>query len=412
MDLCVPSRDDKRRRVEAVFRPLSSAEVAISNAELDAAPIELAALELVSLWLGHCDLLHCEVSSWAWHGICTSPTIWGALCDVVWEEKVYVPDTIRSMRRMKPRRAFREAIVDSKRCHITREELLMFSWWSRMKASAGEHFTDSDAWWSSAPERQRVLQFHADHTTSWSAGAAGEQKTGGTWRFVPRCCGRAQGEWGRGVFDGGSGQDEVSGSSAVAREHEPQFGSFLRGRPRLAMRETPTKVVLRHTATWGFVLDSCWAVQTSWPMPGRGTDDALEDKALPLNVQNMRAEAARYNSGRTHIDPSDPDPFNGGDEPPDGLDEGGLGGNAMVQVRLGDRVVSMPLAVLQAILSRGHGSQADEGDSDSGNRSEPDDTESLPYNAPDDEGEGREREVSDGNRRESPGAAPALNGLK
>ncbi|CAK0812673.1 unnamed protein product [Prorocentrum cordatum] len=120
--------------------------------------------------------------------------------------------------------------------------------------------------------------------------------------------------------------------------HVPRFGSYIRGRPRRGMRETPTKVVFRHPETWGFVLDSCWAVHTSWPLPRRGQDPSLEDSALPMTVENMHSEAQRYNRGQ-QIDPEDPDPVDDGFEV--GLEYRGEDDSLgrLVRVRMGDQAL-------------------------------------------------------------------------
>ena len=57
-------------------------------------------------------------------------------------------------------------------------------------------------------------------------------------------------------------------------------------------RETPTKVVARHP-NWGFIMDGCWSVACSFPLPPRGEDPSLEDAALPItvDVQQVRRPA-------------------------------------------------------------------------------------------------------------------------
>merc|ERR1712182_21270 len=63
------------------------------------------------------------------------------------------------------------------------------------------------------------------------------------------------------------------------------------------MREVPTQVVLRDPVPWGFLLDSCWHVQTSFAMPRKGDDPRYEDSALPTTVQTQHTEARAYNMG-------------------------------------------------------------------------------------------------------------------
>jgi len=122
-----------------------------------------------------------------------------------------------------------------------------------------------------------------------------------TWRFVRRCCGRVDGVWGKGVFDeeGEEGWDDGT--------YEPKFGRFLRGEPLYGMQETPTNLVFRHP-NWGFLLDSCYSVHTSWRMPPLGLDPMLEDDALLMTTGNMWEEVQRFKKGQ-HIDSYDRDPI-------------------------------------------------------------------------------------------------------
>ena len=92
-----------------------------------------------------------------------------------------------------------------------------------------------------------------------------QQSTVGQWRFVEVCCGK-----------------------------QGHPGHFVR--TRHGSREVPTKVVSRHV-NWGWIMDACWSVSTSFPLPRHGVDESLEDNALPMTVQTQREEAMAYNYG-------------------------------------------------------------------------------------------------------------------
>ena len=44
----------------------------------------------------------------------------------------------------------------------------------------------------------------------------------------------------------------------------------------------------------GFIMQSCWVVYISFPMPPMGACAALEDAALDVTTETMSAEAMRY----------------------------------------------------------------------------------------------------------------------
>lgn len=269
-------------------------------------PVPEMGLELSLVVLDHVDVIHCGAVSRFWKNVGESVVVWNVLCDRCWHDKEYVPQKVRQLREIDPRFAFREALTDSKRNWIKLDELLEFRWWHRMKRSAGEHYINNDPWWNDALRAQRSFRFRPDHTAYWidpeteaEEEGNGDGWRGGTWRFVPRCCGRVDGVWGEGICDQ-SAADEGGGGG-------PKFGRFIRGKPRHGMRETPTKVVFRHP-NWGFVFDSCWDVQTLWRMPAHGSDAWLGDDALLMTVENMQQEACRYNKCQ-QIDSDDSDPF-------------------------------------------------------------------------------------------------------
>ena len=60
----------------------------------------------------------------------------------------------------------------------------------------------------------------------------------------------------------------------------------------------PQCVVRRHPETWGWILESCWTLQTSWPMPTREEEELREDLAddfLKYDATEQKLEVKNYN---------------------------------------------------------------------------------------------------------------------
>lgn len=73
-------------------------------------------------------------------------------------------------------------------------------------------------------------------------------------------------------------------------------GAFVRC--RVAGRSVPTYVVSRHASNWGWIMQSCWALYTSFPMPKQGeAGGKLDDDSLAVNINAQEAEAVAYNTG-------------------------------------------------------------------------------------------------------------------
>jgi hypothetical protein len=183
----------------------------------------------------------------------------------------YVLPVLAQVAEGRHRAAFSFAVTDSKRTWLTAEELCSLSWHGRMKEAAGEHFTDSDPWWTGATPKP-PSKYHMDGTTMRYVQAEREgdppvETRSGEWRFVKRSCGQTG-----------------------------PVGSFVRMKHRALGRETPTKIVARH-ANWGWLLDGCWSISASFPLPPKGEDLSLEDAALPVTVESQQEEAMAYNYG-------------------------------------------------------------------------------------------------------------------
>lgn len=63
-------------------------------------------------------------------------------------------------------------------------------------------------------------------------------------------------------------------------------------------REVPTYIVSRHPSNWGFLLESCWTLYTSWEMPprdGPGSDRSLLDDKLKVTMDDQWEEVSLTN---------------------------------------------------------------------------------------------------------------------
>lgn len=73
-------------------------------------------------------------------------------------------------------------------------------------------------------------------------------------------------------------------------------GTFIRA--SIGGRDVPTYVVSRHESNWGFIMQSCWAIYTSWPMPVKGNDAFFDDETRAgVTVEEQWMEVIGYNRG-------------------------------------------------------------------------------------------------------------------
>ena len=311
--------------------PPAAMQSVLSLASLHGSGMDLA--HTVAAHLGWRELLSLGRVNKFYKEICASDDLWAAECSAFWADKVFVPAKCKSLAAAgQHQKAFGEAIRDSKRTWITAEELCSLEWHGRMKEAAGEHFTDTDPWWTGEGSKP-PSRFHMDGTTTrGTAGTSGgspSQTHSGEWRFVRSTCGRTG-----------------------------PTGSFVRMKHRGLGRETPTKIVYRHK-NWGWVLDGCWSVSASFPLPPKGQDASLEDEALQVTVETQQEEAMAYNYGLSLPDERVEGGASGGEE-------GGAAGSddtdaMMVTVHMNGREISIPVHALFELVRQNQVDPADSG---------------------------------------------------
>jgi len=263
------------------------AKVARSNDASEHLPAAMSlspeVLELVGGWLPLSCLGALLATSRTTRAALDSQAAWQSRCKALWSGKALISPHISSLfLGGDPRGAVRASLEDARRNEITAEELCGTVWHCRAKRSAGKSWTKSDPWWQGRPPSQRrfvpsgeVLELRG---ASWEVSRV--DGTVAYWRFanwIPI--------W------GSKGQPEVRHVKPGERVKFHDFPSFL---------------VWRHPLNWGFVLDSPWAILTSFQLPRRGARSgpasseelklasSLLDSKLQNSVQDARLEVDFY----------------------------------------------------------------------------------------------------------------------
>mmetsp|Transcript_19661 Transcript_19661/g.60811 ORF Transcript_19661/g.60811 Transcript_19661/m.60811 type:complete len:355 (+) Transcript_19661:62-1126(+) len=211
----------------------------------------------------------------AWHKLFDSS-------DFVWREQwlrrlggyAYLPRFLSEME-ASPKETLKAAVLDEKRTELTFEELTDLEWRFRFKRAAGQSWMAVDPYWCDRPATR--VTFHPDGTTSRTGflthGAAVDDDSSSRSDF------RITWRWGN------------STSSAPASGKAP----CDRVRANVDGQDVPTYVASRHPVHKGFVMQSCWALYTAFPMPGPGQDPFLDDEALEVGFEQQAREALEYN---------------------------------------------------------------------------------------------------------------------
>jgi len=216
------------------------------------------------------DVLSCGMVNRRWYSASQENQIWGVLCEALWRDKVYVPKQIRGMANGNPRQAYVESLRDARRQYPTLDELLEFSWCFRFKKSAGPHWIQIDPYWTldhkgSSIASTIIRKFKAD----------GSLERLDTHEAMRSFAGEAKFKW-------------------AVRETTDGDKRFVK---RIQVNHFPSYVISRHSRNWGFLMQSCWVLWTSFPMPAPGIDKFLDDGHLEVRVDDQIEEVHRYNFG-------------------------------------------------------------------------------------------------------------------
>ena len=248
---------------------------------------DASALFQVFRFLGAEDLSRASCVAKPWSTAAGSPGLWKPLCESLWESKVHVAQEARDLLASgEAHRAYVVSIEDSRRQRLTMEEITSYTWFHRMKASAGQGWLESDPYWLGKPSNQRRFTENGDMAciTPSDPDAGVEIRQ---WRWV---------------------------SSGGGRTGSEQ-GSFIRH--SVNGRDRPTQMISRHPRNWGWIMQNCWSITCSFPLPLQGEDPDLDDDNLAVTVEDQQAEAMVFNLGLGNL----PDNWDGRNDDVDAIQQ-------------------------------------------------------------------------------------------
>eukprot|EP00931_Biecheleriopsis_adriatica_P103331 TRINITY_DN78183_c0_g1_i1.p1 TRINITY_DN78183_c0_g1~~TRINITY_DN78183_c0_g1_i1.p1 ORF type:complete len:289 (+),score=40.00 TRINITY_DN78183_c0_g1_i1:30-869(+) len=257
------------------------------------------------------DLCNCAAVCKSWQQAAADADVWRMLCNQHFERH-YVPDSIKARLSSDshPVVVLREALKDLKRTALFAEELHAFTWNFRFKEMAGDAWTSRDPWWhGQAPVKV------------WF-------RLGGAVERSDSLAVQIQWRWGT----------STTGEPGSGDQPATSMKCSVNG------RDVPTYIFGRHPLHGGFLMHSCWALYTAFPMPAKGMDPYLTDEALDLSADAQLDEVQEYNFGHSAVR----------------LGSTTLHLPAELATLLHNRPRAEQLQILQAILE----AQADESDDD------------------------------------------------
>lgn len=189
--------------------------------------------------------------------------LWQSLFDALVRERNFV--VLMSDCSFKVR--YETALANARRSHLRTGEISQFIWSFRFKREAGSSWRRLDPWWRRSGEALQVRFDPDGRMRSVGPTLLGEPSPNFTWRFK-----------------------RSSGSRHPRLSKQRPWGSFVQVTGPWG--KFPTLVCRRHESNWGFVLESCWAIYTSFPMPARGVEPLLEvDSEITGDMQQAEIEA-------------------------------------------------------------------------------------------------------------------------
>jgi len=211
-------------------------------------------------------------------------SLWALVCKRLWHGKLVPQKFVNLLEAGEAREAYRLSLIDSRRTRLASRELTQFTWSFRFKATAGEAWTEDDPWWYGSAARSG--HFRADGTfrigptrLRWKFARLSSEER----HSLDVVAAKARGEV---VAEGGRVDRTFGPRTIVASVHE---------------REVPAYVVRRHAGTWGWIMESCWVLWTSWPMPLQGSrcpvSLELDDERLLVTVAAQEMQAVSFNMG-------------------------------------------------------------------------------------------------------------------
>ena len=195
----------------------------------------------------------------AWRSVCGSWALWHDLSQPLRKWRNIAVDA-----KLHPREFCRLSVADAKRTSLTRDELCSQTWRFRFKRAAGEEWLAVDPYWTD--NNPATITFTADGTT----------ERAGTWEL------EVEVKWRWGHARKARRQPGVAGGESGASVRVVVDG-----------RDVPTLQVARHPVHKGFMMESCWALYTAFPMPAPG--QGLDDDDLSVSVEDQVDEVDEWN---------------------------------------------------------------------------------------------------------------------
>ena len=229
---------------------------------------EEVGLERVGSILELADLVKMGSTCRSWHRFLeTSEHIWKEQ----WLRRLgsysYLPRHISNLAdEIGAKDVLKAAVADEQRTALTLGELTEFQWRFRFKRAAGTSWMAIDPYYSGKPAM--TVDFHLDGATT--------RKSSETSNLMNDI--KIYWRWGNSTT-----LDPASGTPCD------------RVRANVDGQDVPTYVVSRHPRHKGFMMQSCWALYTAFPMPPPGEDPCLDDDALEIGFEQQAREALQYN---------------------------------------------------------------------------------------------------------------------
>jgi hypothetical protein len=202
--------------------------------------------------------------------------LWASACAVDWASRSYIAPGARALLGAgEARAAFALARADATRDALSDDELTSLPWRFHFKAEAGPEWVRRDPYWRVDGGAASHIVFTRDgklrrtpppgeDLTPWPEVAI-------TWR------------WAR--FGAGRTGDEGAPVGSLLRCHVEEA-------------PVPTYAVRRHLLHWGWIMESCWGVYTSYEPPRPDDEAFAADEALLTVTSAVQfREANAYNVG-------------------------------------------------------------------------------------------------------------------
>eukprot|EP01088_Endostelium_zonatum_P005837 TRINITY_DN1779_c0_g1_i1.p1 TRINITY_DN1779_c0_g1~~TRINITY_DN1779_c0_g1_i1.p1 ORF type:complete len:431 (+),score=161.55 TRINITY_DN1779_c0_g1_i1:51-1343(+) len=281
----------------------------------------------VLTFLPAADLVKSSQTSKLWNSLSNSNWLWFHLTNRLWSDKVYIPENIKKLQHSQSsKQAFISSIHDSKRNEITVEELCTCNWFFRFKSSAGEAWTQNDPWWLNKDPTQ--IFFSPDGSMRRSnivfpySTIQSSSNSNSNFNSSLNSDPNSQNSQKKEKGEGEEKEEEqipkqnflwkfleapTHPVSAREKESKREKGRYIK------VNNFPTYVAKRYNKNWGWIMQSCWVVMTSFPLPerkkleegkephweggGAGIMNDLKDENLEVTVENQGMEAFSYNMG-------------------------------------------------------------------------------------------------------------------